>query len=315
MSRATRIEFDGACYHVMSRGVARMRTFLDDDDRRAFLEILGQLVGRSALEVHAFCLMPNHYHMLVQTPRAELSRWMRHVNGDYVRRFNVRHRRVGHLWQGRYKAILVEEGSYLRECSRYIHLNPNRAKITRPAERYRWSSYRSYVGGRSAVPWVQTRLVLAGFDGDQRKYRAYVEAGKGEKQISPFTRAVAGLALGGETFLARVRKLVQDQAASEDEPALAQLRRSALADPKEVERAVEQVFGNQVGAARQQRLLLYAQRQHSRLRSAEIARRYGRTRAAVTMAAKVVGAEAEKDQALAVGLVSLSKILGENVNS
>lgn len=108
----------------MSRGVARRATFVDDDDRRAFLEIIGGLVELGALEVFAFCLMPNHYHLLAQTPSGELGRWMRHVNGDYVRRFNVRHRRVGHLWQGRYKAILVEEGKYLRECSRYIHRNP-----------------------------------------------------------------------------------------------------------------------------------------------------------------------------------------------
>ena len=97
MSRATRIEFDGACYHVMSRGVARRTTFLDDDDRRSFLGIVSELVKVGALEVFAFCLMPNHYHLLARTPSGELARWMRHVNGDYVRRFNVRHRRVGHL--------------------------------------------------------------------------------------------------------------------------------------------------------------------------------------------------------------------------
>ena len=109
---------------------------------------------------------------------------MRRVNGDYVRRFNIRHQRVGRLWRGRYKAILVEEGAYLRECSRYIHLDQissllNRAKITRPAERYRWSSYRSYVGYTDIVPWVDTRAVLAGFGRDREegkrsdRYRAY----------------------------------------------------------------------------------------------------------------------------------------------
>lgn len=95
MSRAVRIEFEGAFYHVMSRGVARMPTFLGDDDRQRFLKILGGLVERGVLEVHAFCLMPNHYHLLLRTPQAGLARWMRHVNGDYVRGFNFRHRRVG----------------------------------------------------------------------------------------------------------------------------------------------------------------------------------------------------------------------------
>jgi REP element-mobilizing transposase RayT len=120
VSRAVRIDFDGAYYHVMSRGVARMPTFLDDEDRRRLLEIIGELVDRGDFEVHAFCLMPNHYHLLVCTPHGGLSRWMRHVNGDYVRWFNIRHRRVGHLWQGRYKAILVR-GRCLPEGMLPVH--------------------------------------------------------------------------------------------------------------------------------------------------------------------------------------------------
>ncbi len=309
MSRATRVEFDGACYHVMSRGVARTRTFLDDEDRESFLEILGALVHCGALEVHAFCLMPNHNHLLLRTPHAELARWMRHVNGDYVRRFNVRHRRVGKLWQGRYKAILVEEGNYLRECSRYIHLNPNRAKMTRPAERYRWSSYRNYVGGRAVASWVETGLVLAGFEGGQQDYRAYVEAGKGERQISPFERAVAGLVLGGEEFVASVREMLAERRASEDEPSIAAVRRTARAQPERVEAAVQQVFGGE-RPARRRRLLLYAQRRYSWLRPAEIARRYGRTRAAVALATRDLDAEAKENPDLSAGLQTLAQVLG-----
>jgi putative transposase len=100
MSRSTRVELDGACYHVMSRGVARMATFRDDTDRRLLLEIVGEIVAAGALEVFAFCLMPNHYHLLLRTPSAELGRWMRHIGGNYVQRFNIRHRRVGSLWLG-----------------------------------------------------------------------------------------------------------------------------------------------------------------------------------------------------------------------
>jgi len=308
MSRATRVEFDGACYHVMSRGVARMRTFMDDDDRRSFLEILAKLVEADAVEVHAFCLMPNHYHILLRTPHGELGRWMRHVNGDYVRRFNVRHQRVGHLWQGRYKAILVQHGEYLQECSRYIHLNPNRAKITRPAERYRWSSYRSYVGGRAVVPWVKTDLVLSGFGGERKRYRAYVEAGRGEKQVSPFERAVAGLVLGGEDFVAMVRRRLKDRQPNQDEPSLTALLRTQRTSAARVEEAVEQVFADEK-PARRRRLLLYALRLHSDLRPAEIARRYDRTRAAVTMASKQLSAEAQHNRALANGLAALVPVL------
>ncbi|MBI3272407.1 MAG: hypothetical protein HYZ53_25670 [Planctomycetes bacterium] len=222
---------------------------------------------------------------------------MRHVDGDYVRGFNVRHRRVGWLWQGRYKAIVAEDGRYFSECSRYIHLNPNRAKMTRPAERYRWSSYRNYVGGPKAVQWVETGATLREFGGDRAKYRAFVEAGKGEKAVSPFERATAGLVLGGEEFLAWVRKQVKGRADTPDEPTLRELRRTERALPELVEAAVAKVFGSE-RPARKGRLLLYAQWLHSRLRPAEIARRYGRTRGAVTMAARHVEEECRRDTCL-----------------
>lgn len=308
MSRATRIEYDGAIYHVMARGVARMPTFLDDEDRRSFLAVLGKLVEQGALEVHAYCLMPNHYHLLVRTPQGELARWMRHVSGDYVRRFNPRHRRVGHLWQGRYKAILVESGAYFHECSRYIHLNPNRAKITRPAERYRWSSYRNYVGGPAAVPWVETRGILEDFGGDPGLYRAYVEAGKGERQVSPFERAIAGLVLGGEAFVASALARLKGRKPASDQPSLAAMRRLGRADPTVVEESVNRVFG-QERPARKGRLLLYAQRLYSRLRPSEIARRYGRTPAAVTLAVRDLDEQSKGDRRLAAGLEALSRML------
>lgn len=186
MSRPVRVEYPGALYHVMARGVARMPTYIDDRDRGTFLDVLSKIVEAGSLDVHAYCLMPNHYHLLPATPRGELSRWMRHLNGEYAHAFNFRHKRVGHLWQGRYKAIVVQDAGYMKECSRYIHLNPNRAKLTRPAERYRWSSYRNYVGGPAAVSWVSTHAVLAEFGGDGKAYRDYVESGKGEALISPF---------------------------------------------------------------------------------------------------------------------------------
>ncbi|MBI3097151.1 MAG: transposase, partial [Planctomycetes bacterium] len=308
MGRATRVEFAGAFYHVMSRGVARMATFLDDDDRRHFLDILGRLVESDSLEVHAFCLMPNHYHLLLRTPRGGLARWMRHVNGDYVRWFNHRYRRVGHLWQGRYKAILVEEERYLKECSRYIHLNPNRARMTRPAERYGWSSYRNYVGGPRAVRWVETRSVLGEFGGDRGKYRAYVEAGKGERPVSPFERAVAGLALGGEAFVRRVRALLKGRVDPGHEPSLAQIRRLGRASPEKVEAAVNRIFA-EVGSRRRKRLCLYALRLHSPLRPSEIARRHGRTPAAVSLAVRDLEAEARENRSLASGLRTLAGCL------
>jgi putative transposase len=308
MSRAVRIEFDGDFYHVMSRGVARCSTFLDDEDRGRFLGIVGDLVDEGVLRLFAFCLMPNHYHLLLSTPEGDLSRWMRHVNGDYVRVFNHRHRRVGVLWQGRYKAILVEDASYLKECSRYIHLNPNRAKLTRPAERYRWSSYRNYVGGPSVAPFVEIGVVLGEFGGDRARYRRYVEAGKGEKLVSPFDRAVAGLVLGGEDFVARIRKRVGRLADKGDQPTLRRMKRLGKSEPERVEAAVQRIFAD-VGRARRGRLLLWAQREHSRLRPSEIARRYRRRHTAVAMAWKAVNIQREKDEELEKRLTALRRVL------
>ena len=308
MSRAIRVEFSGACYHVMSRGVARMTTFRDDKDRRHFLAGVGGLVKSGVLVIHAYCLMPSHYHLLVSTPLGELGRWMRHVNGDYARYFNLRYRRVGHLWQGRYKAILVDGERYLLECSRYIHLNPNRARLTRPAERYRWSSYRNYVGGQSVVPWVEVDTVLESFGGDGRAYRKYCESGKGEKQVSPFERAVAGLVLGGEAFVQRIGELVKGTADASDQPSRRALERHLLADPAEVERATLKVFG-QATRARQRGLLLWAQRRFSALRTTEIARRYDRGQSAVSMAYQAIERQARKDEQLAQATDKLAALL------
>mgnify|MGYP001593392467 CR=1 FL=1 len=308
MARSTRIEFAGAWYHVMSRGVARMPTFLDDDDRRAFLAMVGRLVAEGALETHAFCLMPNHYHLLLRTPAGNLARWIRHLNGDYARRFNARHRRVGHVWQGRYKAILVEDGAYLREVSRYIHLNPNRAKITRPAERYPWSSYRNFVGGPAAVDWVETGTLLGEFDGDRAAYRAYVEAGKGEKAVSPFERAHAGLVLGGEAFVRRVLARLAGRRGDVPEPALRAIRRQARPSAEAVDEVVARLFA-EVGPARRRRLAMYAERLYSPLRPSEIARRHGRSPAAVTLAVRDLALAARSDAALAAGLESLGRAL------
>lgn len=314
MSRALRVEFDGAVYHVMSRGVGRMRTFADDEDRRAFLELVGGVVQEGGLIAHAFCVMPNHYHLLCETPAGELSRWMRRINGEYSKGFNRRNGRVGHLWQGRYKSILVEDGSYFLECGRYIHLNPNRSRITRPAERYPWSSYRCYVkAGVPRVDWVSTKRTLSHFGGRKDRYRAYVEAGKGEKPVSPFERAYAGLVLGGEAFVERIRRLTETESREDSgaQPALSAMRRLAKAKAEEVEQLVSEQFAGEV-PRRQRRLVLYALRKHSRLRPSEIARRCGRTPAAVSLAVRDLDREATENTDLARKLKSLAKAVARS---
>jgi REP element-mobilizing transposase RayT len=133
-------------YHVTARGNAREPIFFDDEDRQSFLTILGSVVNRFNWLCHAYCLMGNHYHLLIETPDGNLSRGMRQLNGVYTQKVNRRYSRVGHLFQGRFKSILVDKGSYLLELARYVVLNPVRAKLVKDPKDWEWSSYRATVG-------------------------------------------------------------------------------------------------------------------------------------------------------------------------
>lgn len=167
MSRPLRIEFAGALYHVMARGDARGAIFLDDADREAFCAGLWRVAERFQWRVWAYCLMGNHYHLLVETLQPTLSRGMREVNGVYTQAFNRRHGRVGHVLQGRYKAILVDKNSYLLELSRYIALNPVRARLCAMAADWPWSSYRSVMGKVAAPDTLAVAETLALFSEDR----------------------------------------------------------------------------------------------------------------------------------------------------
>lgn len=141
MARPLRLAYAGALYHLTVRGNARQDIFLDDEDRWRFLGVLERVVARCHLVLHAYCLMSNHFHLLAETLEANLSSAMRQLNGVYTQAFNRRHNRVGHVLQGRFKAIVVERDSCLLELARYVVLNPVRARLTRKAETYAWSSY------------------------------------------------------------------------------------------------------------------------------------------------------------------------------
>ncbi len=169
MSRPLRIEFEGALYHITSRGNARQRIFLDDEDRYGFLDILSKTIERTNWKCHAFCLMSNHYHMVLETPLANLSNGMRELNGNYTQAFNRCHDRVGHLFEGRYKSILVEREPYLKEVIRYVVLNPVRAGLVEKAEDWAWSSYRATAGLARCPDWLETGWVLGCFDHDRGK--------------------------------------------------------------------------------------------------------------------------------------------------
>ena len=208
MSRPLRIEFAGALYHVMARGNAREAIFADDVDRAAFVDGIERACERFDWMLWAYCLMDNHYHLLIETRRASLSRGMREVNGIHTQRFNRRHRRVGHLLQGRYKAVLVDKDSYLLELSRYIVLNPVRARLCASAADWRWSSYRAMMGQDDPLPSLAIDETLSLFGTQRaaarRAYARFVADGVGA--FDPDAAVSSQVFLGNEAFVARATK-------------------------------------------------------------------------------------------------------------
>lgn len=184
MARPLRIEYTDALYHVTTRGDRQEDIFTLDVDRIDFLEILSRVVERFNWLVHAYCLMDNHYHLLIETPDGNLSKGMRQLNGVYTQTSNRNNNRVGHVFQGRFKAILVQKESYLLELARYIVLNPVRARMVKIAKARPWSSYLDSAGCREPPPWLSTEWVLAGFGkrllSAQQKYRDFIAQGKNQ---------------------------------------------------------------------------------------------------------------------------------------
>lgn len=210
MARPLRIEFSGALYHVMARGNASQAIFYDNDDYERFLATIGRSSKRFDWVLWAYCLMPNHYHLLVETRRPTLARGMRDLNGVYAQSFNWRHDRVGHLFQGRYKAILVDKESYLLELSRYIVLNPVRAGLCARPDDWRWSSYRYVFKHATAPDWLAVRPTLSLFAADRatarRTYADFVAAGMAESASAP---AVSNqLFVGNDAFVASATRSV-----------------------------------------------------------------------------------------------------------
>jgi REP element-mobilizing transposase RayT len=207
MARPLRLEFPGALYHVTSRGDRREDIFDDDDDRLLFYDVLKEVYERYNWRIHAYCLMSNHYHLLVETPDANLSKGMRHLNGVYTQRFNSNQNRVGHVFQGRYKAILVQKDSYLLELSRYIVLNPVRAMMVRAAKDWPWSSYRATTGQTEMPKWLYVDWLLSVFSKQRataiRHYKQFVADGRG--QPSPWEHLKNQVYLGNAQFVKRMQ--------------------------------------------------------------------------------------------------------------
>ena len=204
MARPLRIAYPGAVYHITSRGNEKKLIFKDERDREILLDTLSQVDKRYNWLCHAYCLMNNHYHLIIETPDGNLSAGMRQLNGVYTQAFNRQHNRVGHLFQRRYKAILIQKDSHLLEVCRYVVLNPVRAKAVKKPEQWRWSSYQATAGIEKPHPCLSTEWILNQFGSTRRiaekAYRKFVEDGIKQESIWEAVRAQS--ILGEEEFTA-----------------------------------------------------------------------------------------------------------------
>ena len=218
MARPLRIQFPHAVYHVTSRGNERKAIVRDDTDRNRFIQTLADMVKQYHVICHAWVLMDNHYHMLIETPNANLSRAIRHLNGVYTQAFNRRHHRAGHLFQGRFTAILVDKETYLLELCRYVVLNPVRAGMVKHPRAWWWSSYRATVGEAQIPSWLTVDWLLGQLADQQNRarevYRRFVNEGVKQPE-SPWPRLKGQIYLGSDLFLEKMQSRIEAKKDSE----------------------------------------------------------------------------------------------------
>jgi REP element-mobilizing transposase RayT len=305
MGRAWRIEYKGALYHVLSRGNDQREIFYDNTDRERILETLGEMSERFAVDIFAYVLMNNHYHLLLKTRRANLSKAMQWFGTTYTRRFNNRHNRSGHLFQGRFKNMIVENDAYLLQLSCYIHRNPLRAGIVRRLADYRWSSYLAYAYGKAAPGWLSTKLILSQFAGEaeHKHYRQKVQKYlKEEKRLREDFRH--GLFLGSPRFVARIRKRYLPE--NHDKEIAGHRQSAASLDPGTIAARAARLLGCKVkefkkisrvsGAQKEQRdLLVYLIWQTGLLTNEKIGAIFDLTYSSVSHSVKAVKARMAKD--------------------
>ncbi len=232
MARPWRIEYEGALYHVFSRGNKKQNIFFDNDDRCLFLDTIGQMSERFDNNIFAYVLMDNHYHLLLRTPKANLSRSMQWLGTTYTRRFNLKHLQSGHLFQGRYKSILVQNDTYLMQLAHYIHNNPLRAGIVKRLIDYPWSSYPAYAYNRRHPKWLNKDLILSQIQGAnvQRQYREQMQQYSDEKEHI-WDNIHHGFIYGSEKFVNRIK---ERYIVSEPDPAIPQQKSVAKStDPQQ----------------------------------------------------------------------------------
>jgi len=306
MARQLRVEFENAFYHITSRGNQRDKIFYDAADRERFLEILTRTKERYGFLLHAYALMDNHYHLLMETAKANLSQIMQNINTSYTVYVNRKYQRSGHLLQGRFKGIIVDKDRYLIALSRYIHLNPVRAKLVKRPVDYPWTSYRAFIDQKVENSLVDTEETLSYFSKRRnravRGYREFVEADEG-KDENPFAKIEAGILLGEGAFKEKVLRLIERMKVDEEIPQTKRLRKRVSIDAvikacqlfygKNRKALVERVRGNE---GRQ--VAIYLAKIVSGEKGKEIGRHFGIKGSAVSDAIKRIEARLDKESRL-----------------
>ncbi|MCG2721397.1 MAG: transposase [Thermodesulfovibrionales bacterium] len=278
MARPLRIEYEGAVYHIIARGNRGDYIFVKDEDKEVFLDILGRSVDRYGMDIYAWCVMGNHYHLLASVPHGNLSRAMHFIGsgyGSYLGRFRGF---IGHVFAGRYKSLCVEKEGYLLELSRYIHLNPVRAAIVKTAEEYRWSSYRQYIGEERAHSWLQKEWLLSEYGATEKtarkKYREFVDAGMKEPPQNPEEKIIGQAVLGSERFVQAVVKSLKGKDKLGDIVAKRCFSRTPGVD--EICRAVCGYYGiNELKGSKAEDMFVCVAKEESHALNREIAEKIG----------------------------------------
>ena len=311
MTRPLRLEFPGAVYHLTARGDWREDIFRDDADRLVFLDLLAKEVRQQHWRLYAYCLMSNHYHLLIETPEGNLVDGMRRLNGVYTQAFNRRHSRVGHVLQGRYKSILVDRDVYLLELARYIVLNPVRAGMVQRVDDWPWSSYRTTVGKCEMQDWLDSEWIVKQFGANlvtaRQAYRRFVREGMGIS--SPWESLRGQVYLGEDKFLARMEKL----AAAQDLQGIpAAQKQPTRPDAEAVLKAVAKSFcvtTMQIQNRSHQQAFqvwVYLLRRAVNLSLREVAEKAGVSPGRISQIQEVI--ESEKPEALLANLMSRYKV-------
>ena len=269
MSRPLRITYPGAFYHITARGNEQKPVFKSKRDREKFIEYLQSASERYNAVIHVYCLMDNHYHLLLETPSGNLPQIMLHINGAYTNYFNVKRGRAGHLFQGRYKAILVEKDEYAKELSRYIHLNPVRAGIVDLPEDYEWSSYPEYIGKSEKPEWLCTDFIHGYFgrtkSSAEKLYKKFVNSLINTEYNTPLDEVVGSSILGRLEFINEIKeKYISGKKSDNDIPALKKLADRVSID--DIHKAVESTYSDDPGLGRNIKIYLAKSYTGKRLR-------------------------------------------------